>query len=106
MAQDAIGEIAVKLNDQLGQLRTATPQITAIPVYDSSADKARYQGELDRLAANRKACEDELAVRREALASLDEAIKVLEAAKVESTFGGLFPTTEQLKAAADVIATG
>ncbi|MFV0927522.1 alpha-xenorhabdolysin family binary toxin subunit B [Pseudomonas palmensis] len=106
VAQDAIGEIAVKLNDQLGQLRTATAQITAIPVYDSSADKARYQGELDRLAANSKACEDELAVRREALASLDEAIKVLEAAKVESTFGGLLPTTEQLKAAAGVIATG
>ncbi|MBV6286256.1 alpha-xenorhabdolysin family binary toxin subunit B [Pseudomonas aegrilactucae] len=106
VAQDAVGEIAAKLNDQLGQLGTALVQITAIPPYDPSVETTRYQRELDKLAADRQGCERELAARGEALAGLDEAIKVLEAAKVESTFSGLLPTTGQLKAAADMIAAG
>lgn len=106
LAQEAVSDVAKVLRNQVNHLSQALRDGNALSLYDVSRDKVRLQGELDKLAKDQSIYANDLEARQADLASMDEAIKVLEAARVESSFQGLLPTAQQLKDAAAVIAAG
>lgn len=106
VGQDALVSIADALGKQMAALKRVLVDLGALGVYNASRDLTRYQGELAKLASDQLARASEVARREAELASLDAAIKVLEAANVEAIFTGSVPSTQQIKDAAAVIASG
>lgn len=106
VAQDAVVEIAGALSRQMDQLKSALRDTAALGVYDTTRDASRYKDELAKLERDQPARESELQARQAELASLDEAIGVLQAARIDQTFQGQLPTAQQLKEAASLIASG
>lgn len=106
VGQDAISSIKAILAAQMKALRLVLTDVAALGVYDVSRDLSRYQAELAKLDKDQPARERELKALEAHLASLDESIKVLEAANVEALFKGSVPSSQQVKDAAAMIASG
>lgn len=106
VGEDALSSIKAALTTQLKALRLVLIDIAALGVYDVSRDLSRYQTELAKLDVDQPARASELHARETQLASLDESIKVLEAANVEALFMGSLPSSQQIKDAAAMIASG
>lgn len=106
VAQDAVVSIADSLGRQMAHLKVALRDIAALSAYDISRDVSRYESELAKLARDQPVRESELQARQAELASLDEAIKVLEAARIEANFQGSIPSLKELQDAASLIASG
>lgn len=106
VGQDAISSIKATLATQMKALRLVLTDIAALGVYDVSRDLSRYQAELAKLDKDQPARASESHALQVQLASLDESIKVLEAANLEALFKGSVPSSQQIRDAAAMIAAG
>lgn len=106
VGQDAVSSIKATLATQMKALRLVLTDIAALGVYDVSRDLSRYQAELAKLDKDQPARASELHALQAQLASLDESIKVLEAANLEALFKGSVPSSQQIRDTAAVIAAG
>lgn len=106
VGQDALVSIAAALSKQVAALKNMFTDLNALGVYSVSRDLTRYQDVLARLGTDQPARTRELHAKEGQLAGLDESIKVLEAANVEALFKGNIPTSQQIKEAAAMIASG
>lgn len=104
--EDVISSITTALSRKTGALKRVLIDVGALGVYDVSRDLTRYQDELAKLEKDQPARTRELEAHEGKLADLNASIKVLEAANLEALFAGSVPSSQQIKDAAAMIASG